>query len=347
MPEDKAKVTIYDVATKAGVAISTVSRVLNASPDVSDETRARVKRAIELLNFSPDRVARALAQQKVQTIALAIPTFTTPFHNELLKGIRNCIHDEDTDLLLCDLGSTDRHVKLLSFLHRGAVSGLLLAGVKVTDRIATELRTMNAPVVVIGYHHTNFDSYSWDDAHGARLAVDHLTANGHKRIGLIRSASQSNTQNERIAGYRRALEAAGIQYDDSLVVSGETPKHAGYSEESGFEAMKRLLALDTPVTAVFASSDAQAIGALQAIREAGLSVPNDIAVVGYDDVKTSRFVGLSSVDQHMLSVGEKAAARLMQRVSGTLQAPPESFLEKPELKIRSSSQIILPNTSSA
>ena len=338
MPEDKNKVTIYDVASKAGVAISTVSRVLNSSPDVSDETRARVKRAIEILNFSPDRVARSLAQQKVQTIALAIPTFTTPFHNELLKGIRNCIRDEDIDLLLCDLGSTDRHVKLLNFLHRGAVSGLLLAGVKVTDRIASELKTMNAPVVVIGYHHPNFDSYSWDDSHGAGLAVSHLIERGHKRIGLIRSSSQSNTQNERIAGYRRALEAAGLDFDESIVVSGETAKHAGYSEESGFEAMKRMLAISPRVTAVFASSDAQAIGAWRAIREEGLTVPNDIALVGYDDVKTSRFIGLSTVDQHMVAVGEKAAARLMQRVEGKMNEPPQSFLERPELKIRNSSE---------
>ncbi len=339
MPDDKTKVTIYDVASKAGVAISTVSRVLNASPDVSDETRARVKRAIEALNFSPDRMARALAQQKVQTIALAIPTFTTPFHNELLKGIRNCIHDDDVDLLLCDLGSTDRHIKLVSFLNRGAVSGLLLAGVKVTERIATELKTMNAPVVVIGYHHPNFDSYSWDDAHGSHLAVHHLIETGHTRIGLIRSASQSNTQNARLEGYRLALTENNISVDESIIVAGLTPKHAGYSEESGYEAMKQLLLVTPRITAVFASSDAQALGALQAIREEGLRVPHDIAVVGYDDVKTSRFVGLSSVDQHMLAVGEKAAARLMKRVAGTLSEPPTSFLEKPDLKIRMSSSI--------
>ncbi len=337
MPDDRSKVTIYDVARRAGVAISTVSRVLNESPDVSTETRKRVTIAIEALNFRPDRRARQLAQQGSPTLAIAIPTLTTPFHTSLLKGIRVHLREKDLDLLLCDLGSRERHVALVQFLQRGAVSGLMLVGLKVTEDIAAELKSMGAAVSIIGYQHGDFDSYWWDDVEGARRAVTHLAGLGHQRIGMIRSSSDSRTQIRRIDGYRAALQAAGIPFRPELIASGHTEKHAGYSEESGYEAMKKLLVLDEPVTAVFCTSDAQAMGAWMALREQGIRVPEDIALVGYDDVKTSRFVGLSSMDQAMQQVGEQAVTRLLDRMSGNLNEPAGSFCHTPELRVRSSS----------
>ena len=337
MPDDRSKITIYDVARRAGVAISTVSRVLNESPDVSTETRKRVNIAIHALNFRPDRHARQLAQQNAPTLAIAIPTLTTPFHNSLLKGIRVHLREQDLDLLLCDLGSSERHLALINFLQRGAVTGLLLVGLKVTEDIASELKSIGAAVSIIGYQHGEFDSYWWDDVEGARRAVAHLTSMGHKRIGMIRARADSRTQIRRIDGYRSALQAAGIAFDGSLVSAGTTEKHAGYSEESGYEAMKQLLDLREPVTAVFCTSDAQAMGAWMALRERGVSVPQDVALVGYDDVKTSRYVGLSSMDQAMQRVGEQAAIRLMERMSDKLSEPAGSFCYTPELQVRYSS----------
>ncbi|MEX0747647.1 MAG: LacI family DNA-binding transcriptional regulator, partial [Rhodothermales bacterium] len=144
MSQDKSKVTIYDVADRAGVAISTVSRVLNNSSDVSEPTRVRVLRAIEDLQFRPDRTAKSLAQKASRSFAVAIPTFTMPFHTELLKGIRFRLRNQDIDLLLCDLGSTSPLQTLMNFLKRGAVHGLLLVGVPVEERIANELRALHA-----------------------------------------------------------------------------------------------------------------------------------------------------------------------------------------------------------
>lgn len=337
MPDERNKITIYDVARRAGVAISTVSRVLNESPDVSTETRRRVNIAIEALNFRPDRRARQLAQQGAPTLAIAIPTLTTPFHTSLLKGIRVHLREQNLDLLLCDLGSRERHVALIQFLQRGAVSGLMLVGLKVTEDIAVELKSMGAAVAIIGYQHGDFDSYWWDDLEGSRRAVAHLTSMGHRRIGMIRSPSESRTQVRRIDGYRAALQAAGISFDESLVAAGNTEKHAGYSEESGYEAMKKLVQLADPVTAVFCTSDAQAMGAWLALREHGTRVPEDVAIVGYDDVKTSRYVGLTSMDQSMQRVGEQAAIRLLERMSGSLDEPAGSFCFTPELRVRQSS----------
>ena len=338
MPTDRTKATIYDVAERAGVAISTVSRVLNDSNDVSDQTRERVLKAIEELQFRPDRTAKTLAKKHTRSLAIAIPTFTTPFHNELLKGVRMCLRQYDVDLLLCDLGSTAPQKTLMNFLKRGTVDGLLLAGLPVDEKIAQELKALHAPVVLIGYHWPEFDSYYWDDAAGARAAVSHLIKRGHRRIGMITTNSHSVLQDQRVQGYREALEAAGLPFEPELISTGETQKHAGFSEEAGYEAMQRLLALEHPPRAVFASIDVQAIGAMKAVRDAGKSVPTDVAIVGYDDIKTSHYIGLTSIDQGMHEVGEEATEMLIQRMQGNTTAPIVDKKIMPKLVIRDSSR---------
>lgn len=334
---NKSKPTIYDVADHAGVAISTVSRVLNDSRDVSDTTRENVLAAIEELQFRPNRTAKTLAHQANRTLAVAVPTFTTPFHNELLKGVRSRLGEVDVDLLLCDLAWAAPETTLMNFLNRGAMDGLLLAGLPVEDRIGGELKKLGAPVVLIGAQWEELDSFYWDEVGGARMAVEHLIEQGHERIGMITAHLESTLRNARIEGYRQALEQAGLPFDEALVAEGRTKKHAGFSEESGYEAMKDLLALDPPVTAVFASSDVQAIGAWQAIRHAGHEVPDDFALVGYDDIKVSRFIGLTSVAQNMHDVGEDATDLLLRRLNGSDESEVVSKLISPELKVRKSS----------
>ena len=337
MPIESGKVTIYDVANNAGVAISTVSRVLNDSPDVSRATRARVKRAIEDLKYRPYRTAKALAQRRHQMLAVAIPTFTSPFHNELLKGIRGCLQGSDIDILLSDLGSKRRGRTLLSFLQRGAVDGLLLAGVQVDEGLAGELQSIHAPVVLIGCHWPTFDGYIWDETAGSHAAVHHLISLGHTCIGMIRAHRDSRTQMLRIDGYRQALSEAGIEYEPTLIVSGDTEKHAGFSEEDGYEGMQKLIRTRKYLTAVFASSDVQAIGAWKAITDSGRRVPEDIALVGYDDIKTSRYIGLSSVDQRMQDIGRAATELLLSRLSGENTDEPVAILITPTLMVRRSS----------
>lgn len=337
MPTDKAKVTIYDVAKYAGVAISTVSRVLNNSPDVSEPTRARVLKAIKNLQFRPDRTAKALAQQRSTSLAVALPSFTTPYYNELLKGVRDALREHDIDLLLCDLGSRTKHTSLLNFLKRGAVDGLLLANTRIDDAIAQELKALRAPVVLLGIAYPGFDYYVWDNKTGARQAIEHLIGQGHRKIAMLRARMDSISQGSRLEGYQEALESAGIAFDENLVYMGSTQKHSGFSEESGYEAMTKLLAEKKDVSAVFASSDVQAIGAWKAIRDSGFSVPEDFALIGFDNIKTSEFIGLSSIDQHMLSIGYEATERLLDRV---LHGSPEDRIERhvnPVLRARSTS----------
>lgn len=335
MPNTRAKHTIYDVASEAGVAISTVSRVINGSSEVSDSTRARVEAAIEKLAFRPQRTARTLAQQQTHTLAVAMSSFTSLFYVEVLKGVKDTLREHDFDLLLCNLGSTAPYQTLYRFLNRGAVDALLISSLPVDEEMGRELNKLHAPVMVIGTESDAFDCLYWDDASGAEQATQHLTDLGHTRIGMITAHPWSYVTDDRVQGYRRALEAAGLMFDPSLVVAGDTKKHAGFSEEAGFEGMQKLLDLKDPPTAVFASSDVQGFGAWSAVRDRGLEVPDDIAIVGYDDLKLSRYLGLTTVNQRMYEVGCRAASRLLDRLKAEVQDRISERIE-PELVIRRS-----------
>lgn len=330
------KRTIYDVANEAGVAISTVSRVLNGSSEVSEATREKVQAAIEKLQFRPQRTARTLAQQQTHSLAVAMPSFTSMFFVEVLKGVKDELRMHDIDLLLCNLGSNAPYQTLGRFLNRGAVDALMLISLPVDDELERELSKLHAPIVLVGSRRDAFDSYYWDEVAGAERALAHLAAQGHERIGFIAAHPWDHNVDSRIRGYRRGLESAGLPFDPALVVTGETTKHAGFSEEAGFEALQKLLKLESPVTAICASSDVQAFGAWAALRDAGKRVPRDVAIVGYDNLKLTRYLDLSTVDQKMYDVGRRATQRLLHRMGmNTDERISESI--QPELIVRASS----------
>ena len=319
MPDSRApgsRPTIYDVADEAGVAISTVSRVLNGSSEVSETTRSRVQEAIRTLQFQPQRNARALAQQSTTSVAVALPSATSLFFVELLKGVKDSLRSRDIDLLLCNLGSSHPYPTLQRFLNRGAVDALLLMAMPVEGEVADQLRQFQAPVVLLGARGDGLDSYWWDDERGARLATSFLIEQGHRRIGLLSAHAWSVNAEPRLRGYKAALDEAGVDFDPSLVVTGETVKHAGYSEEAGAEAMGQLMSLPEPPSAVFAASDVQAYGAWAYARDRGLVVPRDVSIVGYDDLKLSRFLDLTTVSQGMQDAGRLVTERLLQRLDG-------------------------------
>jgi LacI family transcriptional regulator len=333
------KITIYDVAQHANVAISTVSRVLNNSTEVSDATRKKVNASIEVLGFRPHRMAKMLAQQYSHTLSVAMPSFTALFYNEMLKGIKDTLRDHSFDLFLCDLSSSAPIETLSRFFQRGAVDALLLAYPALDDSVMYELKLLKAPVVLVGMKHPDFDCFYWDDEAGAQIAVEHLIEQGHRKIGMIAPHEWSSETIPRSQGYHHALDQAGIPFDASLVETGLTLKHAGHSEEAGYEAMQSLLVKHPDLTAVFASSDVQAIGALSVLREIGRS---DIAIIGYDDIKVSRFLGLSSINQKMYQVGREATLQVLKRLQEP-NTPLVSHFIEPELQIRSSTQKSAPN----
>lgn len=323
MPDRRAsgaRPTIYDVADAAGVAISTVSRVLNSSSEVSDATRERVRHAIQTLQFQPQRTARSLAQQTTTSVAVALPSATSLFFVEMLKGVKDALRERDIDLLLCNLGSSQPYPTLQRFLNRGAVDALLLMSLPVDGEVGDQLLDFQAPIVLLGSKYPGLDAFWWDDCEGARLATSFLLQQGHRRVGLISAHAWNTNAGPRLEGYKMALDTAGIPFDSSLVVAGETTKHAGYSEEAGAEAMSRLMESDAPPTAVFAASDVQAYGAWSYARDRGIVIPRDVSLVGYDDLKLSRFLDLTSVAQHMQEGGRLATERLLARLDGASDA---------------------------
>jgi LacI family transcriptional regulator len=337
MPPSSQKTTIRDVADYAGVSPATVSRVVNETGQTADATRDRVLDAIEVLRYRPSRTAKSLSEGSTQTIAVAVPTFTTPFHNELLKGVRDRLKHVNTDLLLCDLEWANPEASLIQFLNRGAMDGLLAAGLPMSEELGREIEKLGGPTVLIGNRWEAFDSFYWDETAGAYMATEHLTEQGHTRIGLITTPREDPVRNARLQGYRDALSAAGIPPREDWVAAGSTEKHAGFSEESGFEAMQVLLETAPDLTAVFASSDVQAIGAWQALRQHNRAVPDDMALVGYDDIKVSRFIGLSSVAQNMHDIGARATSLLLRRLDGRAPTAVHSEVVTPELVVRASS----------
>lgn len=317
MQKKKKKATIFDVADKANVAISTVSRVINDSPLVKDDTKERVREAIRELNFQPNRTAKSLAQKNsVPVITIAVPSFTTRFYTTLLKGAKSGMSGFKADMLIFDRGFDPGDEHLLEFLDRGAVDGLLLAGSEVSPAVERKLAIMNVPVVVVGTKSELFDSFRWNNRHGVKMAVEHLIAQGHKTIGMIAAQSYNVNAQTRLEVFKETIEAAGLTYYPNFVKTGNSDD-AGFSEEAGYEAMTAMLAESERASAVFCASDVQAIGAWKAIQEAGLQIPQDIALIGYDNVKGTEFIGLSSVDQKMYDVGKQVMELLVARMNGS------------------------------
>lgn len=335
----KQRVTIYDVAKKAGVAISTVSRVLNNAHDVSENTRKKVMAVVEDLQFRPNRTARSLAQRELNTLAVAMPTFTTPAHTEFLKGVRDYLNGEGMDLLLSDIGAKTPYENLKRFMEKGTVDGLLLVTLPIDEDKALDLKTYGRPIVLVGSESTLFDCYYWDDLAGARIAARHLIQQGHTKIGMIAGMEGSFTVASRQEGFKQAMDEADLPVVPTMIQRGDTTKHDGFSEEAGYEAMQKLLAAHPDLTAVFATSDVHAIGAGKALREVGRRVPQDVALIGYDNIKVSRYLGLSTIDQQIKSIGERATELLLRRMRGTFTELPLREQVTPRLIVRASSQL--------
>jgi LacI family transcriptional regulator len=331
------KITIYDVAKKAGVAISTVSRVLNGSPYVSDDTKDKVQRAIADLEFHPQVNARKLASREPQLVAVAVPTFTTPFFNEVLKGVKDQIKNLDIDFIIYDTGSSDPETNFKKFLDRGTPDALIAFSIEIDEEIHQRLKKMHVPIIIVGSEHPSYNYYVWDNYKGGYLAAEHLMQRGFKNIGMIRAHSKSPITDLREKGFRDALEKAGMPIREENIVSGITQKHAGYSEEAGFEAINILKERNALPEAIFCSNDAQAIGAIYAIRQMGLSVPEDVAIIGYDNIKMSKYLDLTSIDQKMYDVGAKAVQRLAYLIKNPDSTPIQEKIE-PTLVVRKSSE---------
>lgn len=320
-----SKITIRDVAKRAEVGIGTVSRVLNNSPHVSNATRHRVLAAIEDLGFKPNAVARQLPRK---THFQNIGVITRPFDNyysfaERLRGVQNALRNyhETYELMLFNTYTTrDYDERLQSIIQTGVIDGLLIIDLNLTEEQLQALNDSGMPFV--GLNHlsdANWACISSNNIDGGYAATKHLLEFGHRRIAYIGDELVDKdgfvTSRERFSGYVRALAEHNVEVDEALVLLG---RH-GYDEAK--KLMEHLLQQDPLPSAIFAMSDTQALGCIAAIREAGLRVPQDFSIIGYDDLELSYHTGLTTVRQHLELSGEMGMKFLLHLIRGGKAGP--------------------------
>ncbi len=306
------KITIYQVAERAGVAISTVSRVLNDSPNVSEQTKRKVKEAITELNFRPQVSARNLASRKPQMLAIAVPSFTTPFFNEVLKGVKDEIREMDLDIIIYNTGSKNPEVAVENFFDRGTADALIAISININERIHEQIQGSGIPTVLVGASHPEYNYYELNDFNGGFIAADHLIKQGFQKLSMIMPAIDTKASEERRRGFIEAMREYHIPVDERFFVRGESTKHAGFTEEAGYEAVYRIKELGEFPEAIFCVNDTQAIGAFHGLNRIGLKIPDDIALMGYDNIKFTRYLDLTTVDQQMHKVGMMATRKLAE-----------------------------------
>lgn len=310
--------TLEAVAALAGVGRGTVSRVINGSPKVSDRARAAVETAIAELGYVPNRAARALVTSRTDSIALIIPEpetrlFAEPYFSDIIRGVSGAFADTDMQLLLTLVRTTHERQRLAQYLSAHRVDGVLMVSVHEDDPLPDLLNKIEMPAVLSG-RRSDLESVSYVDADnvgGGRSAVRHLLRRGCRTVATITGPLDMYVARCRLEGYREAVEEKGLEYDEDLVATGD------FTEESGKEAMRALLERRPDVDAVFAASDLMASGALQVLRESGRSVPDDVALVGFEDSVVARHTEpqLTSVRQPTEEMGRTMALLLLDEIS--------------------------------
>lgn len=302
-------VTIKDVARLAEVSVATVSRVLNASAPVREAKRARVLQVTGELRFSPNSAARSLSRRRAGALGVILPDLYGEFFSELLRGIDQEAQRANHSLLVSSSHHDPRGIEAAMRAMRGRVDGLMVMAPDVSAPLLADVLSAGVPTVLLNGPAMNAEAFeiTVDNFGGARAMTHHLIAIGHKRIGFIAGAARNHEASERERGYQAALREAGLPYEPALNVRGD------FTEDGGWRGARALLALASTPPVIFAANDAMAVGALSALREAGMCVPVDVAVVGFDDIPVARFLNppLTSVRVGIAALGERAAAMLL------------------------------------
>lgn len=333
--------TIRDIARIANVSRSTVSLALNDSPRINADTKRRVLEIVEQLDYHPNAMARALVGGRTNVIALVVPqinhVFSDSYFSETVSGITDVIYNLGHSLMLEVATETFIQQSIYDRLFKERrIDGMMIVGSLTTDQWIAELRDKGRPICLINSLWEGVNSVVADNRAGVMRAIDHLVGLGHRAIAYIKGLDITTVGLQRDEGFRCGLARHGIPYDEALVAYGN------FSEKSGYEAMRTLLARRRKFGAVFATNDMMAIGAMRAIREVGLSVPRDIAVVGGDDIPLAHYIqpALTTIRQPMDVIGSMAVELLLDHIAaetdeGEVPAPFHRVIDT-ELVIRES-----------
>ncbi|QJW46029.1 LacI family DNA-binding transcriptional regulator [bacterium BFN5] len=329
------RITIKDVAQAAGVSIATVSRILNGQSGVSPALIAQVQLAVAELDYQPNAVARALKVQESRSLGLIIPDIENPFFPALVRGVEDYAQEKGYALILCNTdGHSEEEAKYIKFLLSKQVDGILCVANLSFAEHGEWLKQVSVPIVLVDRRIPGapFSTVLVDNMLGAAMAVEHLIQQGRKHIAMIGGKIQSPTNLERTDGYRQALMLHGLPYLNELVIN------ADFTFEGGFAAGKALIAGGKHFDAVFAANDMMAIGVIECLAQHHVQVPEDVAVVGFDNIRMAGWYkpALSTISQPVYEMGQIAAKMVLeQMLDGTVAA--QTVMLTPELIVRQSS----------
>jgi LacI family transcriptional regulator len=328
-------VTLQQVADMAGVSPSTVSRILNGTAVVSEDKKKAVDDAIKALGFVPNPVARGLAGGRTLSVGVVTQAIDSPFYGGAHRGIEDTLVAAGySPLFISGHWDLEAEQRCIDVLRSRRVDGLMVLTGRLSDA-ALKALARELPLVVTGRDLSapNVFSLNFDDLLGARLATEHLLDLGHRRIAFIGGDPLHPDSAKREKGYRQALKSRGVKVDEALLLAGD------YREEGGLQAIERLLDAGTPFTAIFAANDQMAFGAALALHRRGLHVPQDVSLVGFDDVATSSYTvpPLSSIHQPVYELGRLAATAMLDLLAGR---QPDAVLPSPRMVVRESARAI-------
>lgn len=326
--------TIHDVAVAAKVSAATVSRVLNGTAEVSPELRKRVSEAIDRLGYRPNSVARSLRRRRTAVWGLVISDIENPFFTAMVRGVEDIAQASGFSVVLCnsdeDLAKEARYIEVLVDER---MAGAIVSPASEQDSDVSPLLEQGIPVVSIDrrLRRQDVDAVLADNRLGAERATAHLLATGRRRVACIGGLARTTTGQERTEGYRRARAAAGVSDDPELVVEGD------FKHDSGHDAMLRLLSLADPPDGVFVANNLMSLGAVEALREAGIDVPGTLAMAMFDDPAWAALVrpAITAVSQPTYAMGAEAAGLLCARILGD-DGPTRRVVLAPSLRVRGS-----------
>ena len=331
----KKAVTIRDVARHAGVSVATASRALNAKSVVKPETRARILAVMDELGFSPSPSARRLSLGKTLTVGVVVSFLTRPQAAERLRGVDAVLGDSEFDLVIYNVESVQKRDHYLDTLaHSQRTDGLMVMSLPPRPEVADMLARAPIPVVFIDVHSsliTAMPRVVGDDMAGGALAARYLLGLGHRSIAFIGDALQDpfgfTSSADREVGFRGALAAGDVN------IPADWIGHGAHGRYEARDLARRMLLEPHRPTAIFAASDTQALGVIAAARELGLHVPDDLSVIGYDDIEAADYVGLTTVRQQLFESGRRGAEILLSEIDERSEKPPVAHLT-PELVVR-------------
>ncbi len=327
------QVTIKDIARKANVSYATVSRALNGKRGVREETRRRILRIAAELAYTPNAIARGLVKRQTQTLGLVIPDITNPFYPEVARGIEEGAAAAGYSVFLCNTNwERRREAQYLSLLAEKRVDGVILAPV---EESAWEIETAVSTALVYVSTAPLDTRHSFvviDNVRGGYLAAEHLIGAGYRSFGFVGSPEDPIAVGGRLEGFRQALQEHGLALPERFVQLGD------FRQQTGYNIIRRMIAAGDCPRAVFAENDLLALGVIQGAREAGLRVPQELAVIGFDDIPFAGFpeVRLTTISQPKYEMGRRAVELLLGRISAPAQPSQRIFLE-PQLVVRGSS----------